>query len=206
MSSKRYADMAAIQEAIDTGIAKRVDDNLYRSQVATELAARGQFANDENIDATIKAADEKQAEEDELANADQQLELKRQSLVKQNLRKAGRGGLQAVNSFKNGVGRVPMPTGLWVPFLFWFVLFMLLVKVNGNSRMGWLWLVITGDAALPDSIASNGANGTITTTTNSDGSVTGSGDFGNGTGTGSGGPPVTMYTPTGMYPLEMDEW
>ncbi len=203
MSNKRQADMADIANAIETGITKRRDESVFRANVADELKARGQTSDDETIDATVEDANTQIANDEKNASADQALELRRRSLLKAQALKAYRTSGMAINGVKNGVGRLYMPTGLWLPVLVLLTLFMLLVKVNGNTRAGWLWAVITGNAALPDSITSNGANGTITVTTNADGSLTGSGDFGQGTGTGSGGPPP-MYVP--FRPAEMDEW
>ncbi len=218
MSSKRQADMADIQNAIETGLQKKQDAQTLEDQLGVALISRGLPDTGKNRDLVRKELEEQQTLEDQnaseaekaeaaqrkadedAANADQALELKRRSLLKAQALKAYRTSGAALGSVQNGLGRLPMPTGLWLPVLTLLILTMLLVKINGNTRLGWLWLVVTGNAALPDS------SSTVATTpiVDSTGTVGASGDFGPGVAKG-GGAPSALYL-RGYVPLEMDEW
>ena len=200
MSAKRQADMADIQNAIETGITKRREDFLFRANVEQELKARGQLSDEDAIDATIANANDQLTQDERLANADQALMLKRQSLIKAQAQKAYKSGGRAVNSVKNGIGRIPMPTGLWLPIVVLLVLSMLLIQINGNTRLGWLWLVMTGNAELPSAQAQGVTSAVATAAAAASNAVSSA----VGTAKGGGGPPAMMYVPRQSY--ELDEW
>lgn len=46
------------------------------------------------------------------------------------------------------IGSFPTPGGLLTPLVILFILFMILLPVNGHTRLMWLWLAITGNAEI----------------------------------------------------------
>lgn len=46
------------------------------------------------------------------------------------------------------IANVPDPGGLAFPLVTLFIFFMILIRINGHSRMEWLWLVLTGNAEI----------------------------------------------------------
>src|SRR5260370_1503041 len=139
MSTKRADDMAVIEAALNQGL--QVTD-LTSGETVTGLADVAPDPAPEKTEEQAKEKTEKQLKEQ------RELELKRQSLIKRQLQETGRATQQVLNSTKNGLSGVKMPGGLTFPLLTLIVLFMLLVRVNGHTRLGWLWLVVTGDAAI----------------------------------------------------------
>ena len=200
MSNKRSSDMASIDAAIQGGLVRKREDKLLRFDVADSLRAGGLSAKDEDVDAVISDIDKQDKANasalsaQEKANADALgLEKQQQSLIKQRLQQAGQSSLQAVGSVQNGIGSLAMPGGLGLPVAVLIVLLALLIPVNGKTRLGWLWAVITGNAELSDQATGGGPVDTSGATPNE------------GTATG-GGPPPQIYVPPNFYPQEMDEW
>lgn len=52
------------------------------------------------------------------------------------------------------VSRLPTPGTIATPLIILLVFFLALIPIAGNTRLKWLWLVITGDADLTSGIAS----------------------------------------------------
>lgn len=49
------------------------------------------------------------------------------------------------------IGRLPTPGSIAVPLILLLLLFFILIQINGNSRLAWLWLVLTGNARIAGS-------------------------------------------------------
>ena len=187
MSTKRADDMAVIEAALNQGL--QVTD-LSSGEPVTGLADVAPDPAPEKSEEQAKEEAEKKAKEQH------ELELKRQSIIKQKLKVTGQALRQAGDSTKNGLSGIKMPGGLTFPVLTLIVLFMLLVRVNGHTRLGWLWLVVTGDAAIEAGTGGGGPDLT-TDTSSSNGST-------EGIAKGGGPPPATFLT--AYVPMELDEW
>ncbi len=187
MSTKRADDMAVIEAALNQGL--QVTD-LTSGETVTGLADVAPDPAPEKTEEQAKEKTEKQLKEQ------RELELKRQSLIKRQLQETGRATQQVLNSTKNGLSGVKMPGGLTFPLLTLIVLFMLLVRVNGHTRLGWLWLVVTGDAAI-EAGTGGGGPGLAVDTSSSNGST-------EGTAKGMGAP--TLPYLKAYVPMDLDEW
>jgi hypothetical protein len=62
-------------------------------------------------------------------------------------------------SLNRWLANIPTPGGVFAAFLVLLFIFMLLIQVNGHSRLFWLWLVIIGRAALPSYETSSSGQG-----------------------------------------------
>ena len=208
MSEKRSADIAAIDAALQfgstpTGTAPTGGDVPGLTGPASDLTSDIIAPPPSAATPAQKEEARAKAEADKLLEKYQSeqeaLELQRQSLIKRQLTDTAQATKRAIGSVQNGLGRVPIPGGLAFPLVTLLILFMLLIKINGNTRIGWLWLVMSGNAALPESTGGGPAPAPTPDTSSSTDTSTQ-----NGVATG-GGLPVLTYLPT-YVPLEMDEW
>jgi hypothetical protein len=55
---------------------------------------------------------------------------------------------QVVNYGKFRIEGIPMPGGLFLPIALLFIFFLALLPIGGQTRLQWLWAVISGNAAL----------------------------------------------------------
>jgi hypothetical protein len=102
-------------------------------------------------------ADEKRA-----FDATRQASLDRQKLLEQAMAKRQEeenafdaSARTTVNTAKNIVhganvrlGSIPTPGGITLPLVILLVFFFLLIPVNGHTRLTWLWLALSGNAAI----------------------------------------------------------
>lgn len=65
------------------------------------------------------------------------------------------------------VVKLPTPGSLVFPLLVVVLFWILIIKVNGQSRIGWMWAVLTGNAAVTPSVTNVG---TLQGATNANGS------------------------------------
>lgn len=168
MSDKRRGDIATIASMNEMGFGPR----SRRGGDVPSLSPVSDYdlTSEKKAPPPSAASPEQKSEEkDRLAGerAAQQYQAKRQSLIKQQAQKAGKATSQALGSVRNGLDGLSMPGGMAAPLFILVVLLLVLVKNNGKTRLQWLWLVLTGNAALPNV-------------------VEGSGDFGPGSGNGGG--------------------
>lgn len=70
--------------------------------------------------------------------------------------KAAQAGRQALGRARQSgynanrwLANIPTPGGIWVPFWVLFFLWMILIPINGHTRMMWFWLVLNGHARIP---------------------------------------------------------
>lgn len=68
-----------------------------------------------------------------------------------------RGAFRANRSLAN----IPTPGGVWAALAVLLFLFLVLFPVNGNTRLYWLWLALTGNASIPQFINPNGSENAI---------------------------------------------
>ena len=73
----------------------------------------------------------------------------------------------------DGLGNVATPGSIFLPVSVLIIFFLLLLPVNGHTRIEWLWLTLTGNAHLTG--ASTGGSSDF----NTGGVQGGSADFGN---------------------------
>ena len=60
---------------------------------------------------------------------------------------------------------IPTPGSLFLPLMVLLIFFLLLLPVNGHTRLVWLWLTLTGNAQIQQSAGGGGdTSGTSTTT------------------------------------------
>jgi len=52
------------------------------------------------------------------------------------------------NKADMSIGNVPTPGSIAFPLILLLLLFFILIQIGGYSRLGWLWLVLTGNAAV----------------------------------------------------------
>lgn len=64
-----------------------------------------------------------------------------------------KGAFRANRSLAN----IPTPGGVWAALAVLLFLFLVLFPVNGNTRLYWLWLALTGNASIPQFINPNGS-------------------------------------------------
>lgn len=154
MSQKRNDDMAIIAAALANGATltdKESGEPVTLSDIApADTGFPGspiKDAKDELAGKGSKVAEQKPTpEQEEAARLLQQ--QKHNSLVKQKLLETGRSAGQAINSVQNGLGDIPAPGGLAVPLIVLMVFLMVLIKINGHTRLTWLWLVLSRNAAV----------------------------------------------------------
>lgn len=96
-----------------------------------------------------------------------------------------RGGLQLVNlalrergrQLNRRLGGMPTPGDVWTPFFILLALFLLIIPVNGHTRLMWLWLVLLGGAHVSTPFMSQqqvfeGAGGSTSGTSTVSGPIT----------------------------------
>lgn len=64
-----------------------------------------------------------------------------------------KGAFRANRSLAN----IPTPGGVWAALAVLLFLFLVLFPVNGNTRLYWLWLALTGNASIPQFVNPNGS-------------------------------------------------
>src|SRR6266446_5641471 len=57
-------------------------------------------------------------------------------------------GRNVFGNITDRLDQLPTPGNLRIPFLVLFILFFVLVPVNGHTRIGWLWLTFLGDTQI----------------------------------------------------------
>jgi hypothetical protein len=88
----------------------------------------------------------------------------------------------------------PIPGGIGLPLSILFALFLLLLPVNGHTRIMWLWLAVTGQAEIGGALTPITALAAPPTTTGSSTGGGGGGTFSYNTGTKSVNPNQTGTT------------
>jgi len=153
----KVANMAAI------GVAKAyVDKSTSLRNQGTKLAKEQEKA----LDQAIK---EKRLELTQGQLADRITRRKREHI--ENVMDVARYGLDTLGGFTQGAqrqvdktadwaSRIPkLPGGVAVPLVFLLILYVLVIPVNGQSRIVWLWDVIIGDAVIANVTSDSGKGG-----------------------------------------------
>lgn len=65
-----------------------------------------------------------------------------------------KGGASRAN---RSLANIPTPGGVWAALTVLLFLFLVLFPVNGNTRLYWLWLALTGNASIPQFVNPNGS-------------------------------------------------
>lgn len=159
MSAVRQLAMAQLQ------------DQIYQNMAAAHGPMPGNLTPDEiqkwtEREQAEKSEAQKQAEKADLQERAKEEIIARQisqakqaaTLAKQRTEQKLRAARLVVSERANSAGRmvlsVPTPGGLWIPLIILLVLFVLLIKVAGHSRLNWLWNAVTGNAKLNPSLVS----------------------------------------------------
>jgi hypothetical protein len=207
MSEARLGDMAVIDAALinprslnpDDIEARKVLIESENDPVTEQPKDQHEAISSPLTEIAKELSPEQQAKaKEEEANKQLLFQQKQQSLLKAKVQATGQSAGRAIGSIQNGLGRVSMPGGLLAPLLVLVVFFFLLVQVNGHTRLTWLWLVATQNAAILDPSAGNPTVGGVLGGT----STGGGGSENNGTG---GGMPAVETLPV-FVPLDIDEW
>lgn len=134
------------------------------------------------------------------------LEQERKSALEDKTDQAAARLQQVVNYGKFRLEAAPMPGGLFLPIAVLFLFFLALLPINGQTRLQWLWSVVTGNASLPETESLSPSFG------QGQGGNNGNPPFGptpgptSGPTSGSGGPTITPQpgppvTPPGPGPI-----
>lgn len=148
--SKRAASLASIQRylADPTGGAQPKNDlgATPDALVPDPHAAPGTQAP------TVKQQREQIALERDQVNLERdQLKLEQEqqkSALEEKTDQAAARFQQVVNYSKFRLEGVAMPGGLFLPIALLLIFFLALLPIGGNTRLQWLWQVITGNAEL----------------------------------------------------------
>ena len=157
MSTQRMDDMAVITASIT----EADNDTIPESPPLPELDNTS-----EKEDSPVKAeldkaiADtDKEAQEQERKNETPQETLSNLwNGTKATAKKAADGVANATADTRSALERVRTPGSILLPVGILLLLFFLVIPINGNSRLAWLWLVITGNASLPGGTPPGGGN------------------------------------------------
>lgn len=145
MSSKRAASMAQIQQATATTDAMKKastpDDAVaaFLGQPVQAVGAPGTQPKPAQITASSTVAGQKDTDTAEVVDV---------SFIGD-----AAGHLYAITTsgikrIKTRLEGVPIPGGLAVPLVILIILFLLLLPVNGHTRIMWLWLALTNNAEI----------------------------------------------------------
>ena len=184
--SKRAAALASIQAylADPTKGAQPKDDLGAIPDAAAPHAAPGTQAP------TVKAQREQIALERDQVNLERdQLKLEQEqqkSALEEKTDQAAARLQQVVNYSKFRLEGLSMPGGLFLPIAVLFIFFLALLPIGGNTRLQWLWSVVTGNAELSQMDM-----------------ISPSGDIGSNPGLTSPGSPGSPGTPGGSGPTQV---
>lgn len=88
-----------------------------------------------------------QAEHDAINEIEEEQHIQEQSIGT-----ASRNLIDAVKKIGKGTSitleKLPTPGSIVLPLILLLVFFMILIPINGKSRIAWLWLVVTGNAQI----------------------------------------------------------
>jgi hypothetical protein len=135
MSRERDRAIADLNVQIADAEAILIDKQVSGTLTGTEKIEFNKGVAQRN--ATIKVLEAEQAEDNLYTKASKTI---------------GRGAertKQTGYSLNRWLANIPTPGGVFAAFLVLVFIFMLLIQVNGHSRLFWLWLVIIGRASLP---------------------------------------------------------
>lgn len=95
------------------------------------------------------------------ASQEQQQQTVQQRLERQRLRfalQAGQVGRSTSNFLagsNRNLGSIPTPGGIWTPFWILIGLYLILIPVNGHTRLNWFWLALIGSAQIDAALTTN---------------------------------------------------
>jgi len=100
----------------------------------------------------VREAYEKLVTEEEARKHQEEVERERnKSAFQKNAEGALSSGKRIWKGTNLKIGNIPTPGSIVVPLVLLIVVFFILVQVNGFSRLGWLWLVVSGQAQVTTS-------------------------------------------------------
>lgn len=147
--SKRASSLAAIQSYLDNPASSNTPAPEDQALPAPHAAPGTQVPAPE----TKEQVDLDRAK---IARERDQLRLEREksaqkSALEERTDQAAARLQQVVNYSKFRLESVRMPGGLFLPILVLFLFFLALLPINGQTRLQWLWSVVTNNAALSQS-------------------------------------------------------
>lgn len=175
----RQASMATIQQALDgvllaapdSGQAESPDISIAPGTSASAPITDADVTPEDEAAASVETLDGKAAlarakierDEDERA----QEEDKRAQEAQAAFDRSAAATVDAVQRIARGtsvrLSSIPQPGSIMLPLFLLLIFFFLLIPVNGHTRAVWLWLVLSGNAAIADSPGGNGNTGSSTT-------------------------------------------
>lgn len=140
MGKARQQSIAEIEAGLGLGKVETIDTNPYNPS-DTVITTERQLKTSEVE--KIRTVEEQNA----LEQAD---ELRRATTMKAARIgiKTGRLLYSIFKGTRNRLEGLSMPGGIWLPLGILLVLFLVLLPVNGHTRLMWLWLAITGNARI----------------------------------------------------------
>ncbi len=148
--------MATIDAAIVADQAP-AQPEIVENPYAAPLAPPPPDISDKDVVQATREADKRQAEIDKarenLLGEEEAAKVKAEEQAKANRPMTVRAAEATIDNAKRiarkadmSVGSLPMPGSIAVPLILLLLLFFVLIQVAGNSRLAWLWLVLTGNA------------------------------------------------------------
>jgi hypothetical protein len=144
------------------GTGSPVTDLLTQTQTLTAGEKRASdVERQQRLDATTQEKTRRQQLLDEALH--QRQEQQRQVAEASAFTKSAAATVSAASNIVKGTNvrleKLPMVGSLALPIIVLFVLFFMLVQVNGHTRLMWLWLTIIGRAEMTPGSGNRGANG-----------------------------------------------
>ena len=184
------------QANIIADIVRRGNEAKKAQEKAAKEQARGLTAAQREAERL-----EQQAERDRLLRSKQ-----RQQQFERIANAAANATRNTINDTAFRVQGLPVPGSIALPFLLLLLLWIVLIPVNGHTRLMWLWLTMLNQAAISPVIGASGNFGPPVPSG-------GTGGIGSGPeapqSTGQSYGNVAAYTPYTGYSIdftEMDEW
>lgn len=174
-STRRQRSLAVIQAAIASAkappdeVSEQADTEAAGGLISPEIAPPPSAATKEQKEeakARIEADRELSKRQEDILKAQEKLLGKEEAdrlrkeqeaeAAKSAALKAGEKAIKTSGKIVHGadvrIGSIPQPGSIVFPLVVLLLLFFLIVPVNGQTRLGWLWAVLTGNAYVGDPV------------------------------------------------------
>lgn len=141
MSTARNAAMVQLQEQIQEIELLKATNGTYPS------TPEGQLQQEQDIARANLA----------LLKGDQDFEDSFYGKASKKVVGFGQGVKKGAFRANRSLANIPTPGGVWAALAVLLFLFLVLFPVNGNTRLYWLWLALTGNASIPQLVNPNGS-------------------------------------------------
>ena len=118
--------------------------------------AAPELTEDDNERASIKEMRQAQIEA-KIKRQNQSETAKLVQDTKVNVQQTVSNAGSVLNRGKLALGNIPIPGDILLPLFILLLFFFALIPINGNTRLKWLWLAITGNASISASGGTPGA-------------------------------------------------